>query len=129
MTKLRTFVTFALALLLAVLPARAQFTDQRTWGGTSSGTNAITFSISNWSSNLVGVPLRFKAGGTNTGSATLNVSGLGAIAIRKQTGSGLQPLSGQEIQAGQIYTVIYDGTFWQLQSPPTATSVVSLTAT
>jgi hypothetical protein len=122
-----------MALLLTDADAQrrssAQFTDQQTWGGTSTGTNTIAITIPNWSSNLQGVPLRFKAANTNSGAATLNVSGLGAIAIRKQTATGLQALAGGEIQQNQIYTVIYDDTFWQLINPSTTMPIVALTAT
>ena len=63
----------------------------------------------------------FKAHATNTGPATLNVNGLGAVAIR---GRGDQSLKGREIPAGQIVEVIYNGEKWQMTSNATPAAVV-----
>lgn len=49
----------------------------------------------------------------NTSSATLNVNGLGAKAIRK---SGSQALVAGELAAGQVVSVVYDGTAFQVQA-------------
>lgn len=57
--------------------------------------------------------ITFKAGTANTGSATLNVSGLGAKTITKNVTDAL--VTG-DILAGQIITVEYDGTNMQLLS-------------
>lgn len=51
---------------------------------------------------------------TSTGPSTINVSGLGAQAIRR---NGTVPLSGGELVLGSIYEIIYDGTNFQLQNP------------
>lgn len=48
---------------------------------------------------------------SNTGAATLNVSGLGTKAITKL---GTTALASGDIVSGQIYEVIYDGTQFQL---------------
>lgn len=58
---------------------------------------------------LIGVPIRFKAANTNNGASTINY-GAGAIAIQ----AGGAALSGNEIVAGKIYTVIDDGTVVEL---------------
>jgi hypothetical protein len=119
MTRWAAYV-LALALALACPPAAAQFPDQGTWGGTSGGSaNAQTITIGNWTSNKAGVPLRFIPGAANTGAATLNVSGVGAVALRKQTSAGIVALVGGELQTGQIYVVTFDGTFFQLQNAST----------
>lgn len=55
----------------------------------------------------------FKANTANTGAATLNVNTLGAIAILKQNDVALAT---GDIEAGQIVTVVYDGTSFQMQS-------------
>ena len=55
----------------------------------------------------------FKANTLNTGPATLNVDGLGAIPIVKQFN---MPLITGDILAGQIVSVVYDGTNFQMQS-------------
>jgi hypothetical protein len=53
----------------------------------------------------------FKAGFTNTGAATLNINGVGAIGIRDTTGGAL---GAGAITAGQFYEVLYDGTYFTL---------------
>lgn len=112
----------AIALLaLGASIASAQFPDQRTYAATSGGSlNAQTILVPNYTLK-VGIPLRFIAGFTNTATATLTVSNqagsLGAITLKKLTPSGLQSLSGREIQAGETVTVIYDGTNFQLLAP------------
>lgn len=55
----------------------------------------------------------FKASFTNTGAATLNVDALGAKAIQSHTAA----LVGGEIVEDGIYTVVYDGTQFQLLNP------------
>ena len=62
---------------------------------------------------VVGLPIYFKALNANTGTATLNVNGLGAKTIRK---NGTSPLTSGDIVAGQIVAVAYDGTYFQLIS-------------
>lgn len=62
---------------------------------------------------FVGLQINFKATTANTGAATLNVNGLGAIAIKKLKSV---TLADNDIVAGQIVTVIYDGTNFQMQS-------------
>lgn len=61
-----------------------------------------------------GMLVHFKANTANTGNATLNVNSLGAKNILKNHD---QTLADGDIEAGQIVTVIYDGTQWQMQSP------------
>ena len=68
--------------------------------------------------HMIGVPLRFLASNANTGASTVNVNSLGAVAIKRKDGSALQ--SG-DIPAGSMCTVIYDGTYYQLESINTAT--------
>lgn len=60
-----------------------------------------------------GQEFRFKATTANTGAATLNVNGLGAVTIKKLHD---QDLATGDIEAGQIVTVVYDGTNFQMQS-------------
>lgn len=61
----------------------------------------------------IGQLINFKANTSNTGVATLNVDGLGAVTILKNNS---QNLDTGDIAAGQIVTVIYDGTNFQMQS-------------
>lgn len=108
-------------LLLLAAPAGAQFADQRTWGGTASGTNAITISIPNYPSNVAGVPLRFKAAATNTGAMSLTINNGGALigptTMQRHDGASLVGLTGGEIVNGRIYEVVYDGAVYQINIP------------
>lgn len=63
----------------------------------------------------VGQTFNFKAVNTNTTTSTLNVSGLGAITIKKVDGA--TNLVSGDIKAGQVVEVEYDGTNFQIQSP------------
>jgi len=47
----------------------------------------------------------------NTGASTININGLGAIAIKK---NGTLALSANDILAGQVYSIFYNGTVFQL---------------
>lgn len=63
--------------------------------------------------HLVGVPLRIKTGAApNTGPMTLNVNGLGAIAITNESGGALAPGA---VRALSIYEVMYDGVSFKLR--------------
>lgn len=64
-------------------------------------------------SYVTGMPIRFKAANTNTGTSTLNVNNLGAKTIKRHD----RDLAPGDIKAGQIVEVIYDGTYFQLVSP------------
>jgi microcystin-dependent protein len=118
------FMSMALAwsVVAAVLfvpppgPASAQFVEQSTYGGTSGGAaNAQTISIANLRGNTPGVVLRFIPGFTNTGPATLN-AGFGNVAIVRPSSIGNVALSGAELLVGELTSVIYNGTAYQLAS-------------
>jgi hypothetical protein len=61
--------------------------------------------------HVTGAPFRFKATNASTGASTINISGLGAVAIKKNYN---QPLVAGDIVAGQMVQVVYDGTNYQL---------------
>ena len=103
-----------LAFLFLASAAQAQFADQRQYAASSGGTpNAQTVAIPNYTLNI-GVVVRFKASNTNTGATTLNINGTGVKAVDKQTTSGLTALTGNEIYAGQVVQVVYDGTLYEI---------------
>lgn len=81
-------------------------------GSASSGTPTayVTSSTPAWSSLGVLRPLIFVPHATNTGAATLNHSGLGAISISYRG----TPLVGGEIVNGRAAMVAYDGGTWNL---------------
>ncbi len=78
--------------------------------GTDSYAITITPAITAYAT---GQRFTFKAGTTNTGSCTLNVSGLGAKTIKKNYN---EDLITNDIRANQIVEVVYDGTNMQMVS-------------
>lgn len=70
---------------------------------------------------FAGMKVNFKANTANTGAATLNVNTLGAKTIKKQHD---QDLKNNDIESGQIVTVVYDGTNFQMQSQLATTGLV-----
>lgn len=90
--------------------------------------NAITVSDSNFSETN-GQGIQFYALGTNTGAATLTVSPFGALAIVKDTTTGPTALTGGEIVAGNLISVVYDSvnSEFHLVSFPTSTTVSTVT--
>jgi hypothetical protein len=68
------------------------------------------------SSYATGARYRFKANTANTGAATLNLNSLGAKTIKKAAGGVTTDLSDNDIRAGQVVDVAYDGTNLQMQS-------------
>lgn len=63
-----------------------------------------------------GAQYTFKAATANTGGATLALCGLTATAIVKYVGGTAQALADNDIRAGAVVTVVYDGTNFQLVS-------------
>lgn len=61
-----------------------------------------------------GTFIYMRVSNTNTGPATLNVSGIGAIGIRKSSPIGLAPLQGNEMVSGSIAQLMHNGTFFEL---------------
>ena len=62
---------------------------------------------------VAGMGIKFKALNANTGASTINVNGLGAIAIRRATGVAL---ASADINSGQMVELTYDGTVFQMQN-------------
>jgi Repeat of unknown function (DUF5907) len=63
----------------------------------------------------------FKVHVTNTGPATLNVSGLGAIQLTKLSGSSLVALAAGDMPVNRLLQACYDGTNFQLMGAAGAT--------
>jgi hypothetical protein len=88
--------------------------DRRGPTVTSAGTDTITLTYSVAPTAYVqGDSYCFKAGGTNTGAATLNVNALGVKSIKKGA-AGATALAAGDITSGGIYCLQYDGTNMQL---------------
>lgn len=65
---------------------------------------------------VTGALYRFKANTANTGAATINFNSLGAKTIVKLAGAITTTLADNDILAGQMVTLIYDGTNMQMVS-------------
>lgn len=74
----------------------------------SSGLGAVAYSTQ---------AFRIKANFTNSGAATLNLDGLGAKNIYKQSTAGPVAVASGDIVSGQIYLIAYDGTQFQIIGP------------
>jgi hypothetical protein len=66
-----------------------------------------------WTSYAAGRGLRVKWPATNTGASTINVSGLGAVSIKRIDGNNL---SAGDIVSGGIADVVHDGSNFRLIS-------------
>lgn len=83
-----------------------------TTGGSS---NAYTLTPNGtYSAYAQGDTFTVEANHTNTGAATLNVSGLGAKSIRFPDNA---LLTGGEIVSGGVYMLVYDGSVFQITNP------------
>jgi hypothetical protein len=67
--------------------------------------------------HVPGMPISFLAVHANTAASTLAINGLAPVAIRKY---GAAVLQANDIQAGQMVSVVHDGTYYQMQSMPAA---------
>lgn len=81
-------------------------------GATYSATTSPTFV--NYSTSLI---MLTKFGATNSGTASINLNGIGYKEIKKNTPSGLLSLLAEDIKPGCIYSLAYDGTNFQITNP------------
>lgn len=103
------------------------------WLGSSSGTNTITASgTPAVTAYAAGQLFRFTAGGTNTGATTLNIDSVGATSVTRQDNSAL---TAGDIQSGEEFEVLYNGSAFILLNPSDAwaaaganSDITSLTA-
>jgi hypothetical protein len=99
---------------------------QRHTGRDIDGEGALDYAVATGSANayqialttaldayIPGVPIEFKANFDNTGAATLTVSGLTAVTLKKNVN---EDLAAGDIKNGQIVVCIYDGTNMQVIS-------------
>lgn len=78
----------------------------------ATGTNTYAVSISNVSALTTGLKVTIKFTNANTGASTININSLGVKAIVKPGGTAL---SSGNLKANGVYTLVYDGTSFQLQ--------------
>lgn len=102
-------------------------------GSDASGSaNAIVVSTTSPSSFTFakGNRVTFRSSFTNTTAATLDVALSGIIEIKKRGPAGIVSLTGGEIIASEMVTVVSDGTYWELDSEvkpitPNPTTIVA----
>jgi len=101
--------------------AASQYQDQSIIFATSTGsTNAYVLTLSPAiTAYAAGQRFSFKANFVNTGSATLNVSGVGAKTIKKNV---TETLASGDIPNNSIIELTYDGTDFQLNTLPAAST-------
>lgn len=95
-------------------------------GGTANALSVTLAPVPVSLASLTGAPIRVKATAANTGAATLNVNGLGAVAIVKFNDA---PLSGGEIPANTIVELVYNGTGFQLFTASSGSTIVGASTT
>ena len=89
-----------------------------------AGTNVITGNLTPAiASYVAGQMFSFLSAGTNTGAVTLNINGVGAIAVTKL---GSTALAAGDIPANTIIIVQYDGSEFQLVAPAALSSLGSM---
>jgi microcystin-dependent protein len=93
----------------------------------ASGTeNAITVELSmSLPAHVVGMPINVQIAAPNTGPVTIAMAGLAAVALTKR---GTTPLAAGDLAAGQLVTMAYDGTQYQLTAwvAPSVTDMATL---
>lgn len=95
------------------------------WGGTSTGSaNAYALAAPAVTAYLAPLAVIFIANFTNTGATTVNVNGLGAKNVFRKTGTGIAACGGGEIRSGDIVELQYDGTQFQIVSPPVVKQMI-----
>lgn len=123
--KTMRLILAAVLLLAGMVPAGAQtkINGSRVLEGTlnycesAAGNDTYACSLSPAIVGYVtGGIYHFKADVANTGAATLNLNGLGAKTIKKVAGGVTTDLADNDIRAGQLVAVIYDGTNLQMLS-------------
>ena len=106
--------TFSSACLAwCALPAMVAGAPVQAWCGTAGGTaNALVLTPNVPVSGYVaGMSFSFLISAVNTGAATLNISGVGAVAIVRGWGGALRP---GILRVGQMVRVVFDGTSWRM---------------
>jgi hypothetical protein len=124
-----------LILLLWSWPTQAQtpllINGNRTLAGwlnavTTAGTpNTYTATLDKLTAYRPQMCLTATFHAANTGSATLNVNGNGALPIQKWAGGSLVNLASGDVRAGQVVELCYDTTRWQALTVPSSLSSTS----
>lgn len=103
------------SLLTDYLTAKQSLNSSMQYLSSVSGSNTITANSSiSPTAYAAGQTFNFIAVANNTGAVTINISGLGAKNIYKRNSGGNVALTSGDIVSGQVYTIIYDGTQFEL---------------
>ena len=98
--------------------------DFEWYAASSHGDDAYAITIGGCGTSYeVGRIYAFKADVANTGACTLNINAIGALAIKKNLNVDLAT---DDILAGQIVVVVYDGTNFQIVSKTNIDTNVAL---
>tara|TARA_R100000808_G_scaffold22563_2_gene49157 strand:- start:356 stop:1729 length:1374 start_codon:yes stop_codon:yes gene_type:complete len=96
----------------AVTPAKMEF--GAFFYATATGTNTIALTTGNSLASLTeGTVIAFKAANTCTDAVDVNVDGIGAVNLYRHGSAELQP---DDLKAGAIYEIRYDGTNFEIVS-------------
>lgn len=105
----------AIADGFAKLPSEASLKRGRVWYAATVGGSAnaitLTMAITMTTPYVAGDIAFFKAASDNTGATTINIDGIGAVAILQPGGAAL---AAGNIQADSVVLVAYNGTNWIL---------------
>ncbi len=82
------------------------------YAATTGSANTYVASIPGIAGLVAGLRITLKINVANTGASTININSLGAKSIRKAGGAAL---TNGNLKTGGIYTLVYDGTNFQLQ--------------
>ena len=100
--------------------------NKTVFGGTSLGTDTVTFTLTpTLAAYVTGQVLSFVAGGTNTGAVTVNADSVGAKAVQKNGAA----LVAADITLNDIVLMEYDGTQFQMLSPARTPVLKDVTTT
>lgn len=108
-----------------IIPNAPEALNQTHRSGTAGGTgDAVTLTLDPVpSAYALMMKIKWVQPSANTGAATINVNGLGAVAIKK---NGSTALSANDLLSGNIYEATHDGTNFQLGNAVSRGSSVSL---
>lgn len=85
---------------------------------TSTSTTTYTADIANLSTYYEGLTILFKPANTNTGASTINISGIGAVPIKKTNNSGdIVNLEANDLIKNKYSTMTYDGSEFLMNNP------------
>lgn len=103
----------AIPVKLPQVPAGVQ-SGKWLFGNDTGAANAMVAAVTPIPTSLtLGMEVHIKAANSNTGATTLNLNGLGAVAVHRGGGA---VLSASDIVANQVVGLIYDGSFWQIKN-------------